>query len=65
MKQQHILEGPRDRLLTVPELAKILGLSRGRVYQLAQRGDIPRRKIGGAVRFALGEVEASLRDRKD
>lgn len=65
MKQENILEGPRDRLLTVPELARILGLSRNRIYQLAQRGDLPRRKIGGAVRFSLGEVEAKLRARKD
>lgn len=38
-------------LLTIPEAARHLRLSRAQTYRLAQRGDIPAIRIGRSVRI--------------
>jgi excisionase family DNA binding protein len=50
----------KKRLLTVPELAKRLRLSRGRTYILLGRGDIPSIKVGGAIRVDSQDVDSYL-----
>ncbi len=53
---------PEPRTISVPELAKILGISLGGAYAAAKRGDIPVVQIGrhklvsrAAVKRLLGE----------
>jgi excisionase family DNA binding protein len=50
----------KPMLLTVPELAKHLRLSRGRTYILLARGDLPRIKVGGAIRIDSRDLESYL-----
>lgn len=45
-------------LLTVPEAAKLLSLSRSTVYELMKRGDLPAVKIGGARRIPADSLDA-------
>jgi excisionase family DNA binding protein len=54
----------KGRLLTVPELARRLRLSRGRTYVLLGRGDIPRIMVGGAIRIDSRDVEEYLEARR-
>jgi excisionase family DNA binding protein len=46
-----------ERYLTVAEVAEMLHLARGTVYNLASRGQLPRVKIFGALRFPLSKIE--------
>jgi excisionase family DNA binding protein len=48
-------------LLTVPEAARLLKLSKSQVYLLCQRREIPTITIGRAVRIPLRELEEWLR----
>ncbi len=52
-------------LLTVPEVAKRLRLSRGRTYILLARGELPRIKVGGAVRIDARDLEAYLQAHRE
>jgi excisionase family DNA binding protein len=45
-----------QRLLTVPEMAERLNVSRSKGWQLAQRGDIPVVRIGRSVRVPEAEL---------
>ena len=49
---------PRDRLITVEEVAKLFGKSTSWVYERSMLGEIPRHKIGGQLSFRRSEVEA-------
>lgn len=48
---------PEHRLVTVPELADLLHVSTGTVYNLVNRG-MPSFTVGRSRRFRLPEVEA-------
>lgn len=37
----------REKYITIPKLAKLLGISRIAVYKRVKRGEIPATKIGG------------------
>ncbi len=54
----------KRKLLTVPELARRLRLSRGRTYVLLARGDIPRIMVGGAIRIDSRDVETYLEENR-
>ncbi len=54
----------KKKLLTVPELANRLRLSRGRTYVLRARGDIPRIMVGGAIRIDSRDVETYLEENR-
>ena len=60
---------PRDQMLTVREVAKLLRLTPQHVRLMAQRGDIPRHKIGeganGRVLFAPRDVEDYIRANRE
>ncbi|MFH1374777.1 MAG: helix-turn-helix domain-containing protein [bacterium] len=45
-----------DRLLTVQEIADLLGIQPSTVYQWTHEGFIPHVKLGRLVRFREGEV---------
>ena len=49
---------PSDRLLSVKEVAKLLGKSTSWVYKRSMLQEIPRHKIGGHLRFRRSEIEA-------
>ena len=49
---------PSDRLMTVEEVAKLLGKSTSWVYKRSMLQEIPRHKIGGHLRFKRSEIEA-------
>jgi excisionase family DNA binding protein len=46
--------------LTVPEAAKILGISRNSAYEAAKRGEIPSIWIGGRVLVPRAPLEKML-----
>lgn len=48
-------------LLTVPEVALRLRLSKSKVYLLCQQGQIPTITLGKSVRVPLDELEEWLR----
>ncbi len=52
-----------DGNLDVDELAAYLHLGPQQVMKLAERGELPGRKVGGVWRFAEGEVHAWLEQR--
>jgi excisionase family DNA binding protein len=37
---------PKEKFITIPELAKILGVSRITIYKRVKKGEIPAMKIG-------------------
>jgi excisionase family DNA binding protein len=45
-------------LLTVPEAARFLRLSRSKTYSLVQRGEIPVLRIGASVRIPAAKLVA-------
>lgn len=50
------------RTLTVPEAGQVLGISKSKAYQLAQRGEFPVRvlKLGRQRRVSISQLEAYL-----
>lgn len=42
------------------DVAAKYGVSRAHVYNLVERGELPHRKIGSAIRFNLDEVDEVL-----
>ena len=50
-----------DRLVvTVPEAARMLGISRAKLYPLISRGEIPSLKIGKCRRVPVREIESFI-----
>ena len=45
-----------DRILTVPETAEYLQMSKSKVYAMIQRREIPHLKIGRNVRIRRGDL---------
>ncbi|HYD40081.1 MAG TPA: helix-turn-helix domain-containing protein [Anaeromyxobacter sp.] len=52
---------PDDRLWTVKDVARYLGVSASWVYQHVAAGELPYRRIGGLVRFFPEDVRAYAR----
>lgn len=50
MNERNLIENEPE-LLRVTEAAQLLALSRTKVYEMAERGEIPVLKIGTAVRI--------------
>ena len=53
----YILAG-MDELLTLPQVAKLLGLAERTIYVWSQQGKIPAFKLGTAWRYRSGEIDA-------
>lgn len=47
-----------DKILTVPDVAKYLKISRAKTYALVQRGEIPSIKLGRNVRIRESDLLA-------
>jgi putative molybdopterin biosynthesis protein len=53
-------EHGRSVLLSVNEVAALLGISRPTVYRLARRGDLASYRVGERLRFKPAEIEDYL-----
>jgi excisionase family DNA binding protein len=53
-----------ERLLTVREVAAVLGVAMSTVYQLCSRGKLRCCRVSNAIRFAPTDVAAFVRERK-
>jgi excisionase family DNA binding protein len=51
---------PQKLTLSVPEAAKLLGISRGLAYEAVRRGDIPSVKIGRKILVPRQRLERML-----
>jgi excisionase family DNA binding protein len=51
---------PEERLLTVSEVARMLSLSRSKVYALVARGGLEAFKVGSSVRVPAAAVRSLL-----
>ncbi len=62
LERQHGPDHSRlgDLILTIPEVAKHLKLSKSKVYYLVQRGKIPHVRIGRNVQVKESELRAWL-----
>jgi len=49
-----------DNILTIPEVAKYLKMSKSKIYALVQTGRIPYIRIGKNVRVKEGELQKWL-----
>jgi excisionase family DNA binding protein len=54
-----------NELLRPSEVAPLLGLTTGRLYQLIASGEVPAVKVGGAIRIPKQAWEQWLADRRD
>lgn len=52
-----------DAVMTVKEVSTYLRLAESTVYKLAQEGQLPGRKVGGAWRFSRKGIEGWLGER--
>jgi putative molybdopterin biosynthesis protein len=46
--------------LTVPEVAKMLRMSRQTIYNMVKSGDIPHFRVGNKVRFNRADLDALM-----
>ncbi len=49
-----------EPLLSINDVARLLGVSRGTVYALIRRGEINPLRVGERARFSLGEIRRYL-----
>jgi excisionase family DNA binding protein len=54
------MDAMMDKILTVPEVATYLQMSRSKVYYLIQRKELPHIKIGRNVRIRQSDLEQWL-----
>ena len=50
------------RTITIPEVAKLLGIGRNQAYEAARRGEIPVIKIGKRLLVPLVALERMLQE---
>jgi excisionase family DNA binding protein len=55
---------PREKLLTIEEVAAYLRLNRFTVYRMAERGELPGAKVARRWRFSEPELRAWLKRQK-
>ena len=55
---------PRDKLLTLEEVAEYLRLNRFTVYRMAERGELPGAKIARRWRFKEDDIRRWFQQRK-
>ena len=46
--------------MTVPEVAKLLRMSRQTIYNMVKSGDIPHFRVGNKVRFNRADLDALM-----
>ena len=47
---------PEDKLCTTSEIAAFLGVTKGHVYEMRRRSDMPYVKVGASLRFYKPDV---------
>jgi excisionase family DNA binding protein len=52
-------------ILTVPEVADVLKLSKSKVYALIERGEMPVVRIGKSVRILASDLVAWINSRRE
>ena len=52
------VSGGHVRLVTIPAAAKLLGVSRSKLYELLGEGALPTVRIGRSRRIAITDLEA-------
>ena len=55
--------GSQDKWLTIEELSGYLKMSCSKLYQMAQKGELPGSKIGTQWRFDRERVDAWMNDK--
>ena len=50
-----------DSVLTVPEVADLLRMSRQTIYNMIRAGKIPHFRVGNKVRFSRADIEAMMK----
>ena len=51
----------QDEYISADEIARMLNLSRGSIYNMRKRGDLPEgRRIGGVRRWSMAELQRFL-----
>ena len=55
---------PRDKLLTIDEVAQYLRLDRYTIYRMAERGELPGAKIARRWRFGEADLRAWFEQQK-
>ena len=46
-----------DRIMTLPQVAKYLQMSKDTIYKMAQKGLLPGSKLGGSWRFKQSRID--------
>ncbi len=54
---------PQDKWLTIEELSGYLKISRSKLYQMAQKGELPGSKIGTQWRFDRDRIDAWMNEK--
>jgi len=55
-KKQTVTPTPNDDLLTTRDLMAFLNLSRTKIWELVQQGELPAFKLGGDYRYRRSEI---------
>ena len=53
-----------EQSLTVPEVAKMLRMSRQTIYNMVKAGDIPHFRVGTKVRFNRADLDALMQTKR-
>lgn len=53
-----------EQSLTVPEVAKLLRMSRQTIYNMVKAGDIPHFRVGTKVRFNRADIDALMQTKR-
>lgn len=64
MEKKMTVSSEIEELLTVDDVAAILRVRPRWVYEAAARGDLPRVKVGGYVRFRREAIEQWIADQQ-
>lgn len=55
---------PQDKWLTIEDLSSYLKMSRTKLYQMAQKGELPGSKIGTQWRFDRDEIDDWVKSKR-
>lgn len=53
-----------EQSLTVPEVAKLLRMSRQTIYNMVKAGDLPHFRVGTKVRFNRADLDALMQTKR-
>jgi putative molybdopterin biosynthesis protein len=53
-----------EQSLTVPEVAKLLRMSRQTIYNMVKAGDLPHFRVGTKVRFNRADIDALMQTKR-